>query len=419
MISSFGLRRPSIAVLAAAAIVVPATVQLALASPAAAELPEGEAAIAAFDTTVGGTHRIDVAYPDNTGVVRVLTFVNGAWTYATPNATAYAWPPVSGFVSENPATSRIESVGFSQHILEAYNTTGDGSWRTADLTSMFNAAPACTSPFGFASHYRTLFGYWRPITRVEYGACLTDPNADPTVTQLHELQNTGGAWVDANLTQQYGAPYICTGNPSAAEDAALNPHIFYGSCITSSSPSALVDFAHVGLQWTTTVLSQLSYGVAFCGHRASAARTVNPNTFRVEYRGCDGHIHEAYDPGDGWHGADLTAWFGGGYACGDPVVRQTYQPTVARIIYTGCDGWLYELTNTGGPWMVQRVNAIAGVPSACNGPDLVQSSTDYTVHFLFSSCADGHLWDVQTTSQGSVVPVDLTALTGAPPSYFG
>ena len=290
------------------------------------------------------------------------------------------------------------------HVQEL-STTGGGSWQSAQLTTVPDAAGR---PFG----YTTSLAGQGSVARVVY---LT---ADG---HIKELSSNGGPWVSADLTLLTGAP------PAGSEPFGYTTHV------TGEGQVARVvymtDFADVqelsldsGGTWHTAQLSGL-YGQSLTNPTGYTTNLAGQGTVARVVYGSTGYMtYELSFAGAG-------SWPGNRFYTGDafPIGRGArigYATDldglgqVARVVYLTWDGRIQELSVVGGgTW---QGNALTPTYEAWSSPHAYNNGKPGpgSEARLVYVTNDLHVVSLRLVGGQNWQRTDLTAHTGAPDAAF-
>lgn len=303
--------------------------------------PAAPAARVVFRDANGHVHEMNLTPTRGTWARADLTVISGAPT--SDHGTA---PPV-GYFTPSPLydAARVVYADTTNHIHEMYLTSGQTSWKHADLTAITGAPP---------DRPRYLSAYFTPAPLLDAARVVYSTNGPDGI---HELYLTPGqrAWNYANLTAITGAPKTQGGGgpsayftPASLQNAARVVYRSYDYGVVNHL-FELYYMAELGV-WkyadlTTITGSPQAAGAPF-GYFTPAPLY---DAARVVYRGFDGHVYELYmtPSSNGWKYADLTAITGAPPASqyGEPFGYSTRAPLgdAARVVYATDDKRIIEL----------------------------------------------------------------------------
>jgi kumamolisin len=184
---------------------------------------------------------------------------------------------------------------------------------------------------------------------------------------------------------------------------------------------------------TTATGAPAAAGSPF-GYMTSMGDIQSEQTFRVVYRGGDGHIYELYLPSDTmrWKLSNLTAAAGAPLAAGDPMGYLTPMGDIqaeqtARVVYRAVDGHVWELNLRANKlrWAANDLCAASGgAPSAAGDPfgyvtPMGDIQAEQTARVVYRA-VDGHVWELNLrTNKLRWAANDLCAASGGAPSAAG
>jgi hypothetical protein len=137
-------------------------------------------------------------------------------------------------------------------------------------------------------------------------------------------------------------------------------------------------------------------------------------TQHVNYRGTDNHVHELWWDSHGWHHNDLTLAAGAPETSGDPFGYMFDAQGTQHVNYRSADNHVHELWWDSQGWHHNDLTLAAGAPVAAGDPFGYMFDAQGTQHVNYLGL-DGHLhelwWDAQGWHHN-----DLSAAAGAPAS---
>ena len=313
-----------------------------------------------------------------TGRIHELWWNHNGWHHNDLTSDAHA-PLASSAPSGYAFEGQLD--GGTQHAIYQGFVVGQGDdgriheiwWdendtHHSDLTTDGHAPPILNEPFGYEFQGQN----------VVYEG---DDNS------IHHLAwNIDGGWDHTDLTAATGAPL------------ALLPPTAYG--FTSQRTHHVLYLGvdrHVHELWRDPDLHTWRHNDLTVAARAPVASD-QPSGFAVDtertqlvhYRGIDGHIHQLLWNGGGWQHLDLTATVGG--AAASSGARPTgyafpFEGTL-HVNYLATDGHVHEYWRDGTGWHHNDLTAATQAPLAISNPTAHVFAAQNTQHVIF--IADTH-----------------------------
>lgn len=188
---------------------------------------------------------------------------------------------------------------------------------------------------------------------------------------FHELEWDASGWHDSDLTNITGIPPILDGRWPGPVGYAF-----------ASQGTRHLDFVgqdnHIHELWLDNtgwhhndLTSQANAPLAVIETPCAYPFDLQ-NTQHVHYVGSDGHVHELWWDGDGWHHQDLTL-AANAPADAEPAVSSPTGYVFAaeqtqHVAYLGLDRCIHELAWKNGNWTYNNLSAAAGAPSSAGPP---------------------------------------------------
>ena len=267
----------------------------------------------------------------------------------------------------------IPGQGDDGHIHELYWNSDDG-WQHNDLTNAARAPLAINTPVGHQFNGQRVF---------YEGGDL----------HIHGLEWNGDGWHHTDLSAATGASSIAVGPPTAyVFGAQVTDHVLY-----LGTDANIHELWWNSGGWHHNNLS-LSAGGPPAADVAAGFVSNTAFTQHVAYRGTDGHVHGLQWTTSGWTHADLTAATGAPPAAsGTPTGYVVDFEQTLHFDYTGTDGHVHELWHDGSGWHHSDLTAATGAPPAISDPSGYYLGSERTQHVFYIS-SDHHVVELWWTA---------------------
>ncbi len=230
---------------------------------------------------------------------------------------------------------------------------------------------------------------------------------------VHELFLSSAGWREADLTALTGGPRAYAGGSLA---------IAYDPPRATMRTHYVDENRHVrelflsGGRWREADLTALAGGHLAAGPLAIA---FDPawNTMRTHYICTSAHVHELYLSGSGWQNANLTAMTGGPGANTIGSVAMVFDPVWngMRTHYFANNGHVNELFLNGYQWQNADLTALTGAPPSYGSIRVAFDPLSMVVRsvYVVGPAQNAHVHEL-SLSGSQWRDTDLTAVAGAP-----
>jgi hypothetical protein len=323
-----------------------------------------------------------VVFTDSNKHVRELALGGAGWAPSDlSGAAAVAASEPSAYVR----TDHVSSVVYrsaDNHVRELKST--QAGWLAADLTALASA-PVLAA--GKPSPYRRLDGVNAVIYRGQQDL------------HVHELTQSGAAWIDSDLTVAAGAATSSAGDPVGyVRGDGVNAVIY------RSADGHIREIAWVGTRWLASDL-MVAAATSDTAVGNPAAYVRSDGVTSVLYRNSNSHIAELALSGNAWTHSELSgasapaaASDPSGYIRGDSVNSVVYRSVANRIceLTLGSGGWT--------PWDLSSTPP--GAPDASGAPSAYVRADGFS-SVIFRGLADGHVHELFMSKAGAWGTGDL------------
>ncbi len=230
---------------------------------------------------------------------------------------------------------------------------------------------------------------------------------------IHELWWDASGWHHNDLTNASGAPVLSgssrTNGPAGYMFAAQgSQHVVYVGEETEGG-GHIHELWWKDDRWHHHDLTSAAGGPLAIAGSLGAYMFDSQGTQHVDYVASDGHIHELWWDGDGWHHHDLTGAAGAPAAAPRSLAGYVLAgASTQHVDYLGTDGFIHELEWKNGNWRHNNLSTLTGAPTSLIAPTGYAFASAGTQHVNYIG-VDGHVHELW--SDGSWHWDDLSVAT--------
>src|SRR3984893_4207829 len=299
---------------------------------------------------------------------------NDAWQYkdltaeaGAPLATAY--PTAYVFATTGSQHVLYEGQGGDGHVHELYWNENDG-WQHHDLTDASSAPFALTVPTGYEF-------YAEGTQHVDYQG---------QDHHVHELWWRSNGWHHSDLSAAAGAPPADSPPYDYVFTAEGTQHVVY-----RGSDNHIHELWWDSSGWHHHDLT-VAAGAPLATDDPTGYVFDVQGTQHVNYRGTDGHIHELWWEASGWKHSDISGVTGAppAYAGFRPKgysfeFQMTGPHPTQHVIYVGTDGHIHELWWDGTGWHHHDLTVATSAPLSISNPATYVWAEQRTQHIVYNA----------------------------------